>query len=143
MRPDMSRNYSEQNKKFSAIDGTSVDKKFVAKSFYSEDEATTKSFALTKDFAAKKFRAKKFLPRKTTTDSATTKVIPQFPTGKSALIRTAAGTEKKARVRNYADNRPFLGRGTRQEQLSRQDKPLTIEEVRELLNKDKTDTDDR
>ena len=38
-------------------------------------------------------------------------------------------------MRDYADNRPFLGEGTRQEILSQEDKPLTIDEVRELLNK--------
>ena len=37
----------------------------------------------------------------------------------------------------FAGNRPFLGRGKSQKALSARDTPLTIEQVRELLNKNK------
>ena len=37
----------------------------------------------------------------------------------------------------FAGNRPFLGRGKSQEALSARDTPLTIDQVRELLNKNK------
>jgi hypothetical protein len=40
-------------------------------------------------------------------------------------------------VREYAGNRPFLDRGKSQKSLDAHDKPLTIEQVRELLNKSK------
>jgi len=40
-------------------------------------------------------------------------------------------------VAPFAGNRPFLGQGKSQKALSAQDTPLTLEQVRELLNKSK------
>jgi hypothetical protein len=40
-------------------------------------------------------------------------------------------------VREYAGTRPFLDKGKSQKSLQAQNKPLTIEQVRELLNKSK------
>jgi hypothetical protein len=40
-------------------------------------------------------------------------------------------------ARIFAGNRPFLDQGKSQKALSRQNPPLTIEQVRELLNKNK------
>jgi hypothetical protein len=37
----------------------------------------------------------------------------------------------------FAGTRPFLGRGKSQKALSARDTPLTVEQVRELLNKNK------
>ena len=37
----------------------------------------------------------------------------------------------------YADQRPFLGRERGRTMLNQENKPLTIDEVRELLNKNK------
>ena len=139
LRPDMSLKNSAQDKKFNTVDGTPVDKKFVAKSFYSGDQATMKSFSGEKSFSSKKFRAQKvswgevatYFRGATVAPNASTK----FATKESSTIRTASESGKVARVRDYPDNRPFLAKGTRQKALSQQDKPLTIEEVRELLNK--------
>ena len=55
----------------------------------------------------------------------------------TAGTRVAPETNASALVREYADNRPFLGKGKSQKSLHAQDKPLTIEQVRELLNKSK------
>jgi len=40
-------------------------------------------------------------------------------------------------MRDYAGIRPFLDQGKSQKSLSAQNKQLTIEQVRELLNKNK------
>ena len=139
LRPDMSLSNSAQNKKFNAVDGTPVDKKFVAKSFYSGDPATAKSFTGGKRFSSKKFRAQKLSWGDTAAyfsgPTVNPKLRKQFATKGSSTIRTASESIKAVRVRDYPDNRPFLAKGTRQKALSQQDKPLTIEEVRELLNK--------
>ena len=55
----------------------------------------------------------------------------------SNLVRTSSEAEKLVLLHEYPDTRPFLAKGTRQEVLSQQDRPLTIDEVRELLNKNK------
>ena len=135
----MSLSNAAQDKKFNAVDGTPVDKKFVAKSFDSGEQATTKSFTDGKSFSSKKFRAKKLSWGEVSEYFCGTKVVPdarkQFATKESSTVRTASEGGKVAGVRDCPDNRPFLGKGARQAALSQQDKPLTIEEVRELLNK--------
>ena len=51
--------------------------------------------------------------------------------------RDAPQSGKKVASRAYAGNRPFLNEGTNQKSLNRKTEPLTIEQVRELLNKNK------
>ena len=52
-------------------------------------------------------------------------------------VRDAPQSGKKSASRAYAGNRPFLIEGTNQKSLNRKSEPLTIEQVRELLNKNK------
>ena len=52
-------------------------------------------------------------------------------------VRHAADGEKKISGNDFARNRPFLGQGKSQKTLSARKPPLTIEQVRELLNKNK------
>ena len=52
-------------------------------------------------------------------------------------VRDAPQSGKKVASRAYPGNRPFLNQGTNQKSLNRQNEPLTIEQVRELLNKNK------
>jgi hypothetical protein len=47
------------------------------------------------------------------------------------------GTSRAIATRDFASSRTFLDQGKSQKALSQQDKPLTIEQVRELLNKNK------
>jgi len=141
LRPDMTLANSAQNKKFTGTGGTPVDKKFVAKSFYAGDERTTKSFTGEKDFSAKGFETKKFTRAERAANAKSSAELAyadaEFATRKSSLIRTASDEGKVAKTRDYADSRPFLAKGTRQKILSQEDKPLTIDEIRELLNKSK------
>ncbi|MEO8440013.1 MAG: hypothetical protein ABI540_07295 [Spartobacteria bacterium] len=141
LRPDTTLANSAQNKTFTGTGTTAVDKKFVAKSFYAGDEQTAKSFSGGKDFSAKKFEAQKFNRAERAADTKPSFRVAQsgaeFPTQQSALIRTASDEGKVSQTKDYPDNRPFLGQGTRQKILSQENKPLTIDEVRELLNKSK------
>ena len=140
MRPDMSLSNSAQNKKFVAAEGTSVDRKFETKSFYAGSEHSARPFAGIRNFLARTFGAKRFSHDQTaaiadTASTASTYADRQASTKTSSQVRTAPEQSQTAETRTYADNRPFLGKGTRQEMLSKQNHPLTIDEVRELLNK--------
>ncbi len=141
LRPDMSLANSEQNKKFTAAGGTSVDRKFIAKTFYAGDERAPKSFGGVKNFFSKAFGTQKFArgdaPASARSNAETAYATTQFATNPSALIRTSEAQGKVAKTREYADNRPFLTKGTRQKILSQEDKPLTIDQIRELLNRNK------
>ena len=139
LRPDMTLANPAQNKKFTGTGGTPVDKEFVAKSFYAGDERPTKSSSAAKDFSAKGFETKKFTraEKAVRANAVMPSAKAEFVTKKSSLIRTASDQDKVAKTREYAESRPFLAQGTRQKILSQENKPLTIEEVRELLNKSK------
>lgn len=141
LRPDMSLANSAQDKKFTGTGATSVEKKFLAREFYSGHERTTKSFLDTRHFAARKFEGKKYSRTEKTANAKATELTyakTKFQTRDSSLVRTSSAEGKVAKTREYAESsRPFLGQGTRQKILSQQDQPLTIEEVRELLNKGK------
>lgn len=52
-------------------------------------------------------------------------------------VRPASDSEKKISGNDFAGNRPFLGQGKSQKALSAGKQPLTIDQVRELLNKNK------
>ena len=140
LRPDLSLSNSAQNKKFNAVDGTPADRKFVAKSFYSSGQATSKTFAGGKNFFSKQVRPKKLSWGDCAANASAGRVANgnmTFATNRSSLLRRAFEAERAIRLPDYPDNRPFLAKGTRQKALSQEDKPLTIEEVRELLNKSK------
>jgi len=132
---------SAQDKKFAGTEITPVDKKFVAKSFIAVDERTVKSFSREKDFPAKRFETERVARAEPApniqTKAKMASANAEFATGKSFLVQTASDEGKVAATSDYTNGRPFIGKGTRQKILSQEDKPLTIDEVRELLNKSK------
>lgn len=139
LKPDMTLANPAQNKQFSGTGSTPIDKKFEAKSFSANRERTTKSFSGGKDISAKGFETGKFTraEKAASANGELASARTEFATRKSSLAQTAAGEGKVAPTRGYAESRPFLAKGTRQKVLSQQDKPLTIDEIRELLNKSK------
>jgi len=141
MEPDMTLANSAQNKKFVAVEGTSVDKKFETNSFSGAHETTSKTFGGTRGFFSKIFGTHRYARSGAAANAKTNAEMAyanaQFTTHESSLIRQSSDSDKHSKVKDYPDQRPFLAKGTRQEILSQQDKPLTIDEVRELLNRNK------
>ncbi len=140
MRPNMELSNPAQNKKFLAVEGTSIDKKFHAKSF-STGEKTSSTFWGLKRFLSKSFGTGKYARAEAAADARASAELAyastQFQTKKSALVRTSSASGQVSTVRAYAGSRPFLAHGTRQKQLSQERHTMTIDEVRELLNKNK------
>ena len=143
LKPDTSLANPAQNKKFTGERATSFDKPARAQSFYTARKPVTKTFAesdraLTpRQFAARHFRAG---------DSAAYIASRSQPTKNDTVIPTATATEgtrvapeatQTATTHQYASNRPVLDKGKSAKALRAQNKPLTIEQVRELLNKSK------
>ena len=56
---------------------------------------------------------------------------------KQSQIKTANESNKAQSSRDYSGNRPYLEKGKSQKFLNRKNKPMTIDEVRDLLNKNK------
>jgi hypothetical protein len=139
LKPDMSLQSSEQKKKFIA-DGTSINKKANVGTFYVEKKSKSKTFSGTRELSMKPFNSGRFHGSRAYANSsqetlANSRVA--YPIQSAPGLREASQSDKKAGSRAYAGNRPFLDQGKSQKSLNQQNAPLTIDQVRELLNKNK------
>lgn len=140
LKPNMALANPEQDKQFSAI-GASVDKRAPSKSFDTRKKSRTKSFAGGRALAAKQFATQNFVAADSSANISTRSQVTK--TGAVHLASAVHGTrvapesDATLAAATFAGNRPFLGQGKSQKALSAQDTPLTIEQVRELLNKNK------
>ena len=138
LRPDMSLESSEQKKKFVA-DKTLVDKQAHVSTFYLQKKSNSKDFSGTRDFSVQPASNQLTSPAQSKTadlSSRTTVPNSRYPTS-SKPVKPSTDTNKKKRTKDFAGNRPFLEEGKSQKSLARKNPPLTIEQVRELLNKNK------
>ena len=138
LRPDTTLRNDAQNKQFSA-DGASINKKATVGTFYVQKKSNSKSFAGTRDFSARQFNSQSFQGTRSASGISSQQAIGNspYPTRSARGPRDAPQSDKKVASRPYAENRPFLEQGKSQKSLNRQNAPLTIEQVRELLNKNK------
>ena len=134
LSPDTKLSNSDQNKTFSG--GTEAPTRSAStKTFYVSEKKLTKTFLADRQATTSTFSTRSY-----TTKSATLPASPPmkgFETKKARDVSTNAYSTKKYATRDFAGNRPFLGQGKSQKGLHAQDRPLTIDEVRELLNKNK------
>jgi hypothetical protein len=140
LRPDTTLRNDAQNKKFSA-DGRSINKKASVGTFYVQKKSNAKSFAGTRDFSAQQFNSQSFSGTRRAAGIPSQQAIGNsrsaYTTRTARGPRDAPQSDKKVASRSYEDNRPFLDQGKSQKSLNRKNAPLTIEQVRELLNKNK------
>jgi hypothetical protein len=140
LRPDMTLQNSEQKKKFIA-DGASINKRATVGTFYVQKKSSSKSFSGIRDFLARHFNSQPFHGRPSAFELSSQQAMGNSP--RTHATQTARGprdapqSDKKVASRSYAENRPFLDQGKSQKSLDRQNAPLTIDQVRELLNKNK------
>jgi hypothetical protein len=140
LKPNTTLQNGAQNKRF-VVDGKSVGKQAAVNSFYVPEKSLAKQYGGEREFSAKGFAAHHFrdgeiaatvraraqLVKKADVDSATG----------ALAVRNASESGKKMATSEFSGNRPFLDRGKSQTALSQHDTPLTIDQVRELLNKNK------
>lgn len=140
LRPDMTLQNTDQKKKFIA-DGTSINKKASVGTFYVEKKSNSKTFSATHEFATGQFNSQSFHGSHPAVLNSSHQPLGNsrvtYPTRSARDSRDAPQSDKKAASRAYAENRPFLDQGKSQRSLNRQNAPLTIDQVRELLNKNK------
>ena len=140
LKPDMGLQNEAQNKKFIA-DGASTNKRANVGTFYVQKRSTSKSFLAIGQFLARPFTSHSYHSKRSVFE-----VSSEQPMGNSRVayasqtprgVRDFPQSNKKIASRAYSENRPFLDEGKGQKSLNRQNAPLTIEQVRELLNKNK------
>jgi hypothetical protein len=125
---------SDQNKKFTGgLDAPT--RSATTKSFYVSEKNLSKTFVADRVAPTNSFRTRNY-----STQAATVPALPptrSYQTKKARNVSPSGYSTKKYATHDFAGNRPFLGQGKSQKALHAQDRPLTIDEVRELLNKNK------
>ena len=141
LKPDTTLVNPAQNKKFAAA-GKVENKTIPTKTFSAPEKARAKTFSTTRNLTPREFAARHFRAGHTAADisarSQITKSDTIYPVPSPYPTRVAAGSSSTAPSSStFAGTRPFLVEGKSQKALRAHDKPLTVEQVRELLNKNK------
>lgn len=141
LRPNMALGSSEQNKKFANTQATTFNKPAQTRTFTISKKPAQKTFSDQRTYTPQQFAARHFRGGDSAANVATRTELRKNDTvttpAATAATLVAPENSETAPVRDYPGSRPFLGKGKSQKALSAQDKPLTIEQVRELLNKSK------
>ena len=140
LRPDASLQNNAQNKKWSG-GKVAVDKKARVSTFYVEKKPRTKKFERVRGVSARQFDASQTYGV-SEAPSVSSKPSPvnadrSYSANKTVGARPVHDSNKETNTQEFSGNRPFLARGKSQKSLERQNESLTIEQVRELLNKNK------
>jgi len=140
LRPDTTLRNNEQKKTFVA-DGTSINKKASVGTFYVEKKPNTKAFSSTRGFSTQQYDSRPYHANRSVFEISSQRTAGNsrsaYPTRRARDSRDAPQSDKKVASRAFAENRTFLDQGKSQKSLNRQNAPLTIDQVRELLNKNK------
>jgi hypothetical protein len=139
LKPDLTLQNSAQNKQFGTR-STWSDRPVTMKRFFWQHKVSTKTFSNARSFSARSFQTTSFKNRHEIAASSLLKTVNKsdFALETSTVeVRPATDSEKKIDGYNFAGDRPFLGQGKSQKGLNVRKEPLTIEQVRELLNKNR------
>jgi hypothetical protein len=140
LKPNMSLVNSAQNKQFRTA-GAFVAKRAPSKSFNTANKSLAKPFPGGRAFSARRLATRPFQASDATANilskSELTKTDMVYVASAADGTRVAPENGNSLAATPFAGDRPFLGRGKSQKALSARDTPLTIEQVRELLNKNK------
>ncbi len=141
LKPDMTLQNDAQNKKFMGDRSSPVNKRATVGSFYVHQKTQSKNFSGTRDFPTTQFYSRTYHSGRKASEVSSQQVIANahsaYANQTARGVREAPQSGKKVASRDYAGNRPFLDEGKSQKSLNQQNAPLTIDQVRELLNKSK------
>lgn len=140
LKPDMSLQNDAQKKQF-AVNGSAPTKQASTKTFQFSQRTRTKTYRGVRNYNTQEFQTRTSRyqdDRSPLGERAARGADGVYATSGYADTRAAHDAGKTARSSQFNDSsRSFLVRGKSQKSLSAQDRPLTLEQVRELLNKNK------
>ena len=141
LKPDMKLQNDAYNKKFIGDGSASINKRANVGSFFVHQKPGSKDFSGTRDFVTTQFYSQTYHGGRTAQEASSQQTLANskapYANQTARGVRDAPQSGKKVASGSYAGSRPFLGEGNSQKSLNRQNEPLTIEQVRELLNKNK------
>lgn len=139
LRPDESLQNDAQNKKWSG-GKVAVDKKASVSTFYPGQKARTKKFERVRGVSARQFDVQTYGVSEAPSVSSKSSSVDadrSYSANKTVGARPVHDAKKGTDAQEFSGNRAFVARGKSQKSLNQQNEPLTIEQVRELLNKNK------
>ena len=140
LRPDMNLKNDAQNKKFVA-DRTSINKQVNVGTYYLQQKCKPKRFTRIKELSGPECGTADFAGGKRQATATSPNQIRngqrQIPAGSTTYVHTVHDANRIAQSGSFAGKRPFLDKGKSQKPLNQKNEPLTIDEIRELLNKNK------
>jgi len=140
LKPDMSLQNHAQDRQF-VVGGAPLEKKARTKTFPVAKRQADKAFWNTREVPASEFhtQANRDAKLQANLDTRTKLARADVPyvAGSYGTVRSPVEAAKSVPATQFAGNRSFQGRGKSQKALSAQDRPMTIDQVRELLNKNK------
>lgn len=141
LSPDLTLQSSVGDKQFNPGGGSISTKKAATKSFYLRQRLPEKNYPDARRLEPKEFRTNEsaFAQRQANTEprASLTSLNKTYQTGKAYQAGEARNAEKKVAATEFSGTRTFLIRGKSQKSLDARNRPMTIDEVRELLNKNK------
>src|SRR3954464_15071560 len=141
LKPDMTLQNDAQNKKFSGDGSVSINKRAHVGTFFVHQKPSSKNYSGTRDFSTTPFYSQTYRGGRTAFEVSSQQTFGKskaiYATQTARGVRDAPQSGKKIASPAYAGNRSFLDHGNSQKSLNKQNEPLTIEQVRELLNKNK------
>ena len=140
LKPNTTLANEAQNKPFDG-GGQAPTKQAAVRGFFVRNARPEREFTDTRSAPTRSFLSRFFSPGSrtadvTSRDGYSARVGP-YATREARAIREAPGRDRSVASVNYAGNRPFLVKGKSQKALSAQDTPMTVDQVRELLNRNK------
>lgn len=140
LKPDMELQNNMQTKQF-AVAGSSLTKEAPTKTFYVKEAKSQKAFWNTRQVTQQEFKTRdaQFARQEAnlSTRGQLAKVNQPYSTPAYSGVRTARDAQKAVATSDYAGTRKFEVQGKSQKFLNAPERPLTIDQVRELLNKNK------
>jgi hypothetical protein len=138
LRPNMELQNNAQGKKFIAA-SAAVERRGSVGTFLLQPNRAEKSFVDSPTLTATAYPSRSVsTPRSISSTQSRSANIPG-PVGSSSVrdIHGANASHSASASRMFTDQHQFLEQGKSQKSLDRQNPPMTIDEVRELLNKNK------
>jgi hypothetical protein len=134
LKPDTTLQNPEQTKSFHQPHAVATHSG-ATRSFYIAEKNLSRNFVAdrrlaTTTYSSRNFESKAVTPMKARETSS-------FSTRAARDVFAASNPSKDFSTRDFAGSHAFLARGKSQKSLDAHHHPLTIEEVRELLNKNK------
>jgi hypothetical protein len=139
LRPDMELQNRAQGKAFTA-NSRVVERRGTVGTFYLQSSLNEKSIGTTPVVTTAQYRQREFLPVPRMISLGQSRAANVTANANSSTVHgvhLAYDARRQVAGRNYADERSFHDEGKSQKSLNRQNPPLTIDQVRELLNKNK------